>query len=102
MKIEIFKNKKKFKKGGFHTNPNIGWEIILLITFILVVLSLAFGVYLFVRTNEEFGASATNGSSQVKIVKKDRIEKALQYFSLRGQKSKEILNSPSPVIDPSL
>ncbi len=102
MNIKIFKNKKKFKKGGFHTNPNIGWEIILFINLFLVAFILIFGVYLFMLTNKESEADGRESGSQIKIVKKDRIDKVLEYFSLREKKSADILNSPSPLIDPSL
>jgi hypothetical protein len=102
MKIEIFKNKKKFKKGGFHTNPNIGWGIILLVTLFLTVLFLVFGIYLFVNTNKETTVPEADTGSHIKIVKKDRIDKVLEYFSSRENKSSDVLNSPSPLIDPSL
>lgn len=102
MKIEIFKNKKKFKKGGFHTNPNIGWELVLGVAAVLTIASISFGVYLFIETNKKFTTPDTDGSSEVKIVKKDRIEKVLEYFSLREQRSAAILISPSPIIDPSI
>ena len=39
---------------------------------------------------------------QITIVKKESIEKVLEYFSEREKKSNQILNSPSPVVDPSL
>jgi hypothetical protein len=102
MKIKIFKNKKKFKKGGFHANPNIGWEIILYITLCLAAFALVSGAYLFMRTNREPLAPVVGSGSHIKIVKKDRIGKVLQYFSLREKKSAEILKSPPPFIDPSL
>ncbi|MFZ2149655.1 MAG: hypothetical protein WAV15_00655 [Minisyncoccia bacterium] len=102
MKIEIFKTKKKFRKGGFHTNPNVSWELILYIASILTIASLVFGVSSFLRINEEFTADRPQEGSHIKIVKKERIEKVLEYFSLRKQKSAEILYSSSPIIDPSL
>jgi hypothetical protein len=102
MKIEIFKNKKKFKKGGFHTNPNIGWEIILVVAAVLTIASISLGVYLFLDTNKKFTTYELDGSSAIKIVKKDRIEKVLEYFAVREQRSRDILNSPSPIIDPSI
>lgn len=102
MKLEIFKPKKKFRKGGFHTNPNIGWEIILFIGLVLIIVALVFGIYFFAQVSKENTEAASGGSSQIKIVKKDRINKAIEYFSARREKSAEILNSPAPVIDPSL
>lgn len=102
MKIEILKIKKKFKKGGFHTNPNIGWRIILFLVFFMIVISIIFGFYLFRKTNKEFVISNTEIKVQDNIVKKERLEKVLEYFSEREKKSTLILNSPSPIVDPSL
>ena len=102
MKIEIFKNKKRFKKGGFRANPNIGWELILYIAFFLTAASLAFGIYLFIHTNAEFKMPDQSDNSSSRIVKKERVIKVLEYFSSREKKSAEILNSPAPFIDPSL
>lgn len=102
MKIEIFKNKKSFKKGGFHTNPDICWEFVLIIAFVLVVLSFVFGFYLFRQVNKEFASLSVDTSERPKTVSKERLEKILEYFSEREKKSTDILNSPSPITDPSL
>ena len=102
MKIEILKIKKSFKKGGFHTNPNISWEFILCMALIVVLASFIFGFYLFKQINEEFVVPITNTDGQIEMVKKERIEKVLDYFSEREKKSTEILNSPAPIVDPSL
>lgn len=101
MKIELPKTRKKWKKGGFHTNPNIGWGIVLAIALVLVLAALALGVYLFVRTNQEYSGEPSP-DSRIKIVKKERIIKVLEYFSSREQRSAEIIQNPSPVIDPSI
>jgi len=42
------------------------------------------------------------GASEQETIKKERIDKILEYFSEREKKSIEIINSPSPIIDPSL
>ncbi len=102
MYLKIFKNKKSFKKEGFHTNPNISWEFILCIAFALVLASFIFGFYLFKQTNQESTLPAMGGNGQVRAVSKDRILKVLNYFSEREKKSAEILNSPAPIVDPSL
>ena len=102
MKIEIFKIKKNFRKGGFHTNPNVGWKIILFMVFFVIIASIIFGFYLFGKIDKEFAVPITETEVQEKIVKKERLEKVLEYFFLREKKSIEILNSPSPVIDPAL
>ena len=102
MKIKIFKNKKSFKKGGFHTNPDNWWEIVLVIALIVVLALFVLGFYLFRKTNKELTVPEPENNEQIETVTRERIEKALEYFSEREKKSTEILNSPSPIIDPSL
>lgn len=102
MEIKIFKIKKKFTKGGIHMNPSIYWNFIQGIAFLTIVGSFVFGFYLFTKINKEFISSAENTNKQADTISKERIDKALKYFSDRKNKSESILNSPSPIIDPSL
>lgn len=102
MKIEFLKTKQKWKKGGFHTNPNIGWGLVLLVSTALCIWALAFGALLFRQTQEEYVADESASGSQIRIVKKARVEKALEYFTKKEEASQEILEAPSAVIDPSL
>lgn len=102
MKIKIFKKEKSFKKGGFHTNPDICWEVVLYVAFALVVGILVFSFFLFKKTNKEFVTPAESSLSQTKTIKKERIEKVLEYFSEREKKSTGILNSSPQLVDPSL
>jgi uncharacterized membrane protein len=102
MKINFFKIKKHFKKGGLHINPDIYWEILLIMAFIIVLLFFSFDFSLFQTINKGFTTSNENAGSQPKTINKDRIDKVLQYFSDREKKSTQVLNSPVPVVDPSL
>jgi hypothetical protein len=102
MKIKIFKNKKSFKKGGLHTNPDIFWDILQGLSLLLIISSFVFGFYLFTQTNQESILPVTNTDEQVPTVNINNIKEVLKYFSLREEKSNQILNSPSGVIDPSL
>jgi len=101
MQIKIFKIKKSFKKGGIHINPGIYWSLSLFIALIIVLFSAVFGFYLFQKINKGLIMS-TDNNTQVQTINKERINSALQYFLERKNKSEEILNSPSPIIDPSL
>jgi hypothetical protein len=105
MKIKFFKKENNFKKEkeSLWWNINLYWELAVCFMFVVVFLAFFFGYYLFMGINKEPIIMSSSGTSnQIQIIKKERIEKALQYFSLREQKSKQILNSPAPVIDPSL
>ena len=101
MRLKFFKREKKLKKGGFHTNPDISWEIVLYLAFALIVASFVFGFFLLKEIGKEPGASELSGRGQAKIIEKERIDRALDYFAEREKKSVEILNSPSPIVDPS-
>ena len=70
-------------------------------TFVLILASCAFGLYLFMKISNESVAPVINVGKQ-DTIKKERLNKVLEYFSEREKKSIEILNSPSPIIDPSL
>ena len=102
MKIKIFKKENDFNKKDFTFNPNLYWKLVLLVTFMLMVLSFFFGRYLFEQVNQVSSTPQANDNGQVPTVEKNRVEKVLNYFSAREQKSNEILSSPSPVVDPSL
>ena len=102
MKIKFFKKENNFKKKDFTLNPNFYWKIAVMFIFFSTVLSFFFGYRLFIKINQESILPITNNDEQLPIVNEDRIEKVLNYFSEREIKSNQILNSPAPVVDPSL
>ena len=102
MKIKIFKFKKSFRKGGLHTNPDVYWNILQGMALLVVIWSAFFGFSLFSKINKEFTLSGGDAGNQTGTTSRERIDKVLEYFSDRKNKSDGILNSPSPVIDPSL
>ena len=81
---------------------NLYWKLAVYFVFIITLISSFFGFYLFMKINDESAVSFGATSGQVETAKKEKIEKVLEYFSLRKKKSIEILNFPSPVVDPSL
>jgi len=101
MEIKFLKKKKKFIKGGLSIKPDLYWRYILYMTFTLIFISCAFGLYLFIKINRELTSPITNINEQ-EIIKKERLDEVLKYFKKRENKSIEILNSPSPIIDPSM
>jgi len=104
MKINIFKIKikKKFGKENFKPSPNFYWKIILWVMFLMILASFAFGLYLFMKINKETASLETNIGGQGDIIREERIDKVLEYFSEREKESIKVLNSVSPIIDPSL
>jgi|SRR3990167_6140748 len=101
MEIKIFKRKRSFKKGGLHSDPNIFWEALLLLGFSVFVASCVFGFYLFRTISQKFTSLGDQVQSETRTVSKERINKILEYFSDKQQRSSEIINSPSPIVDPS-
>jgi hypothetical protein len=102
MKIDFFKKENNFKKKNSALGPNFYWEIIVFITIIILVSSFFFAYSFFQQINKEYPLLTIYDSGQVPNVDKVRIENVLNYFSDREQKTKEILSSPAPVVDPSL
>lgn len=100
MKIKFFEKKKKFQKGGIHINPNIYWSVCLSLAFVIILASFVFGFYLFKSINQEF--KIENNDDLAKKINQEMFDNVLEYFSGREQASNKILNSPSPVVDPSL
>ena len=102
IKINFFKKEKNFKKKNFAFNANLYWEFALLVLLIMILLSSFFGYYLFSQINQEPVLSIDSTNVKASILDKNKLEKILNYFSDRQKKSIEILNSPLPVVDPSL
>lgn len=102
MQIKFFKKEKNFKKESFWFNLNFYWSLAVCFMFVTTLVSCFFGYYLFMQINKELIVGTDGASGQVETVKKERIQKVLEYFSLRKQKSNQILNSPSSIVDPSL
>ncbi|MDP2789208.1 MAG: hypothetical protein Q8O46_04165 [bacterium] len=104
MKINFlkFKEKKVFKKGSSVINPTPYWDAVLLLTALIVISSFVFSFFIFRKVNIEVVPNPEDAEAEVSALPKERIGKVLEYFKEREKKSAEIINSPSPVIDPSL
>ena len=103
MKINLLKlqKEKKFKKENFDININFYWKILLYVSLVFVIFAFVFGCLLFLKINKDSILPETKVSKQIEKIKQTRIEKALNYFIDKENKSTSILNSPSPIIDPS-
>lgn len=102
MKIQFFKKQNNFKKKDFILDSNLYWRVAVSIAFVLILTSFVFGFRLFLQINQEFSTPETVGSTQTRLINKNRISKVLDYFSEKEKKTAEILNSGVPVVDPSL
>lgn len=101
MDIKFLKKKKKFVKRNLEKKLDFYWKSILYMTFTLIFIFCVFGFYLFMKTNKELVSTISNTNEQDSL-KKENISIILDLFKSREKKSQEILNSPSPIIDPSI
>ncbi|MFA5827551.1 MAG: hypothetical protein WC839_03605 [Candidatus Paceibacterota bacterium] len=101
MEIDFLKKKKKFKKESFRVKPDFYWRRILYVWVVLILASCVFGFYFFMKMNRELVLPVISTGEQ-NAIKKERFNSILEYFKEREKKSIEILNSPSPIVDPSL
>ncbi len=95
-------SKKSYKKGSQVIDPHFYWNIVLWMILTMVVTAFVYGFLVFRKVNKDFISSDLEINLQAGILKKGRLNDALDYFKTRAQKSAEITNSPSPIIDPSL
>ena len=102
MDLKILKIKKTYKKKRPIICPSTGWKIILFFSFFLILLSCYFGFVLFKQIDKDFVVSVEEVEGQIKIVKKEKIQKTLEIFSERENKSAEIIVLPAPITDPSI
>ena len=99
--LKIFSHKKHFKKRGASIKPHLYWRYILIFTFVLALLLCAFGWYLFIKVDRASNLPQINLDKQGEI-NETRILEALDYSKKKQEKSLDILNSPSPIVDPSI
>lgn len=102
MKIKFLTKKNSFRKKDFNLTPAFYWKIILFGILIAIIFSFLFGYRLFTEINQEVVLSIDNTNNQNPKVNKEKLSKVLNYFSERENKSIQIINSPTSVVDPSL
>lgn len=103
MKIKFFKIKNNFaKKDRFQEKPDFFWKIALYLGLILAIVFFILGFFIFKQVDKELVLSGENNSEKSKIVQKERVKEALEYFKEQEKKSGEILNSSFTIMDPSL
>ncbi len=104
MDMQIFKkeNSLRKKKDSQWRSLRLYWKMAVLFMFIVALGSAFFSYYFFRQISKDIIIEEGENLSPVRTIKKQRLEKALQYFSARKEKSTQILSSPAPIIDPSL
>lgn len=101
LKINFLQKKKKYSKGGSNIKPDVYWMYIFIFIIFLILAFCVWGIILFKNVNEEDILPKTE-LPQEDIFSKERVNDALYFFEKRELKSFEILNNPSPVVDPSI
>jgi hypothetical protein len=103
MKLEIFKkNKNAFSIKKESIDPNIYWKWVFALAFLVVLGSFVFGFYIFSKVETKDASDSGAQAGTARAIQKEKIYKALEYFEAKHNKSNQILEAPSPVIDPSL
>jgi len=100
--LKFFKKEKKFKKESSWFSLALYWRLVVFLVFLSAIFSMFFGYYFFNKEGRESASGSSALGGQVEKIKKERIEKVLEYFAVKKQKSNQIINSPAPVVDPSL
>lgn len=100
MQIKFFKKKNNYQKESLSPNVGLYWKLAVCFIFLVIFALLFFGYVFFKKINLE-PVFSNSGNKQVETIKKDRIDKVLEYFSIRETISDQTINSLAPVIDPS-
>jgi len=102
MNFKIFNLKKSFVKKDYNYNIALYWRIIVFVFFVVIIISFIYGFLVFTEINKDSGSPEVNNVDKASQNRKDRIDEVLESFSQKEQKTNVIINSPSPVVDPSL
>src|SRR3989338_6354260 len=99
--LKFLKPNKRFQKKKGWARPEFYWQGILLLALASALGFAIFAFYLFRKISGETAVSSPLADQQAEMIKKERIQKALDYFAQRAKKSENIINSPAPLTDPS-
>ncbi len=102
MKIKFFKKENNFKKKDFELNPNLYWSFSLIFLLIIIILSFILGYFLLKKVDKDLAPSNESAVTQTPLIDHSRIDTVLFFFSEREKRSNQILQTPTPILDPSL
>lgn len=100
--LKKFKSVPKIKKEKFDVNVGIYWKFIIFLFFLLVLGSFIFSYYIFNSLSGISDNISKNVNSLKESIHEEKLDDTLEYFKNKEEKSKAIISSPAPVIDPSL
>jgi hypothetical protein len=101
MKMDFLKKKNNFKRKDFSIDVALYWELIVILGFFLILTTSIGSFILFREINQEPAGPVSGIDTKVPSVNKDELTKVLNYFQMRAERSQQILNSPTPVVDPT-
>lgn len=101
MQLHFSNHKINFKKKRLAPNPYFYWKIIVTLLLVLTLISFGFGYSMFTQTTDD-QASTEEEVGRKQPIEKEKIQKVLEYFSVREKKSIEIIGSTVHIVDPSL
>ena len=99
--MNIFKFEKKYKKKEHILNPRILWIMSLMVSFLIIIFSIMYGVIMLIDINKDFNPEGLQLMNETEKNREIRLEKAIEYFSNKKETTIRIINSNSPVVDPS-
>jgi hypothetical protein len=82
--------------------PSRDWRIIVLMSAIVFVLSLAFHGYLFMRVNDDSLFAVTVKNEEPVAFNKENFERILNIFDQQDTTFEKLKNEPLTAVDPSL
>jgi len=99
--LQSFKVKKTFKKESTQINSDKYWNFLLVLFFVMLLVSMMFGFFLFEKSNEDFKDYVPKETYNDSLNQKNQILKVLEYFEIKENNTKEIIEKGVTVVDPS-
>ena len=105
MKDISLKIKKFFQKIKklFNKNSHEYWNIIIRVSFIIIIILICFSLFLLYQIKTEKIINRLEVEKEpIKIIKEDTLNKVNSYFEEKEKKSENVKNEPFPFKDPSI
>lgn len=105
--IFLSKLKSNIRKSGFHAskvlNPHKHWRVLLWVFSGVVILLIAFSLYLLYQIKNEYIFQVTTSSNETPILLKEKLMKnVIEVFELKADKENSLKLNPPSYIDPSI